>query len=400
MPTKQSAASLKPEIDLLLSCARKSLDPRYAMRVKQLLQGDIDWQLLVKLADQNGLLPLLCHHFTQFSDAIPPDWFARLQEENRQNAIRALFLTSELQRIIDGLRHRQITALPYKGPISACLAYGDVALRQFDDLDFVVPQASIEQVYDQVDALGYEPRLSREHSLSANGENIPGEYVFVHKINRLIVEFHTERTLRHFPRVPGLTGMIARANTIHFNGRQVATFSIPDTLLMLCVHGAKDFWSRIIWVADVSAISAMLTKADWELLFAQAKECDAQRMVSLGLWLAQSLFLESDIPNANYPECDHAIVKIATALRDQLLESKPLSEGLWWRSLYRIAMVKPLPKGIAYWLRLSTAPAEEDWLEGGDSVAHRVPYFLLRPLRLWRKYGRAVGLGNRSGQKD
>lgn len=398
MPTKRSAANLKPEIDLLLSCARKNLEPRHSMRVKETLKGEIDWQLLIRLADQNGLLPLLCHHLTQFSDAIPPNWFTKLREANRQNAIRALFLSAELQRIIEGLRHQQITALPYKGPVLACLAYGDGTLRQFDDLDIVVPQASIAQVYDGMDALGYQPLFSRKRFLSGNGKNIPGEYVFVHKINRAIVEFHTERTLRHFPRVPGLTGMIARANTIHLNSRQVLTFSMPDTLLMLCVHGAKDFWSRMIWVADVRAISAALTKADWELLFAQAKECDAEIMVSLGLWLAQSLFLESDAPNASYPECDHGTVKIATALRDQLLELKPLSGGLWWRSLYRIGMVKPLPKGIAYWFRLSTAPTEEDWLEGGDSGVHGVSYFLLRPLRLWRKYG--LGSRNHSDDRD
>ncbi len=120
-----AAASLKPEIDLLLSCARKNLDPRHSIRVKQVLQGDIDWQLLIRLADQNGLIPLLCHHLTQCSDAIPPNWFTKLRESNRQNAIRALFLTSELQRIIEGLHLCGVTALPYKGPISACLAYGD-----------------------------------------------------------------------------------------------------------------------------------------------------------------------------------------------------------------------------------------------------------------------------------
>ncbi len=287
-----------------------------------------------------------------------------------------------------------VTALPYKGPISACLAYGDVALRQFDDLDIVVPQASIARVYDEMDALGYQPRFLRERFLSGNGKNIPGEYVFVHKINRAIIEFHTDRTLRHFPRVPDLTGMIGRANTIHLNGRQVPTFSTPDTLLMLCVHGAKDFWSRMIWVADIAAVSGMLTKGDWELLCAQSKECDAQRMVSLGLWLAQSLFLESNTPNASYLECDHATVKIGIALRDHLLESKPLSEGLWWRSLYRIRMVKPLPKGIAYWFRLSTAPTEEDWSLSNDSLGRRAPYPLLRPLRLWQKYGRGATHGD------
>jgi hypothetical protein len=385
MPSERSPANLKPEIDLLLCCARKNLDPRHSMRLTQLLQGEMNWQLLIGLADQNGLLPLLCHHLTQFSNAIPPDWLTVLRETNRQNSIRALFLISELQRIKESLERRGVTALPYKGPISACLAYGDGTLRQFDDLDIVVPQASIAQVYDEMDALGYQPRFSREHFLSANGKNIPGEYVFVHKINRAIVEFHTERTLRHFPRVPDLTGMIRRANTIHLNGRQLPTFSIPDTLLMLCVHGAKDFWSRMIWSADIAAVSTMLTKTDWELLLARAEECDAQIMVSLGLWLAQSIF-EFEIPATKKLDCDHVTLKVGKALRNHLLERSPLPESLRWRSLYRIRMVKPLPKGIAYWLRLSTAPSEDDWPMSGDLPNHRAPYALLRPLRLWRTY--------------
>lgn len=386
MLTEQISSNLKPEIDLLLFCARKRLDPRHSTRVKQLIQAEIDWQLLIRLADQNGLLPLLCHHLTQFSDAIPSDSFAGLREANRQNAIRALFLISELHRIIEGLERRGVTALPYKGPISACLAYGDATLRQFDDLDIVVPQASVAQVCDEMDVLGYEPRFLRERFVSGDGKNIPGEYVFVHKMNRAIVEFHTERTLRHFPRVPDLSGMIGRATTIDLNGRQVSTFSMPDTLLMLCVHGAKDFWSRMIWPADIAALSAILTKADRQLLLAQAKECDAQTMVRLGLYLAQSLLGESSTPNAHCPECDPATVKIGIALRDQLLESKPLSQSVWWRSLYRIRMVRPLPKGIAYWLRLSTAPTEEEWSMANDAVGHRAGYPLLRPFRLWRTY--------------
>lgn len=386
MLSEQTPSNLKPEIDLLLRCARKSLDPRDSTGISQLLQGRIDWQLLIRLADQNGLLPLLCHQLTQFSDAIPSDWFARLREANRQNAIRALFLISELQRIVDGLKRRGVTALPYKGPISACLAYGDATLRQFDDLDIVVLQASIAQVCDEMDALGYEPRFLRDPFVSGTGKNIPGEYVFVHKMNRAIVEFHTERTLRHFPRVPDLTGMIGRACTIHLNGRQVLTFSMPDTLLMLCVHGAKDFWSRMIWPADIAALSAGLTNADRQLFLAQAKECDAQTMVRLGLWLAQSLFGESCTPNAHCPECDPTTLTIGIALRNQLLESKPLSEGVWWRSLYRIRMVKPLPKGIAYWFRLATAPTEEDWSPTNDSARYHASHPLLRPLRLWRTY--------------
>lgn len=388
MPTPTSAADLRPEIDVLLCCARRALDARCSARVSQALQMKIDWAQLIHLADENGLLPLLSYHLARFSDAIPPDWTVRVRESTRENAIRALFLISELQRIIERLRRRGVSALPYKGPILAYLAYGDATLRQFDDLDIVVAQASMDSVYEEMEALDYEPRFSRERFLKSHGKNIPGEYVFVHRVNRAIVEFHTEATLRHFPKPPDLEGMLSRATAISLNGRQVSTFSLPDTMLMLCVHGAKDFWSRLIWVADIAALSTMITKADWGFLLARAKECDSERMVGLGLWLANSLFDFESLATAE-SEFDRTRVKIGTALRDQLLNLRPLSQSLWWRSLYRIGMVSPLWKGVAYWLRLSTAPAEEDWPTGGGVSKRSAPYALLRPLRLLRKYRRA-----------
>lgn len=388
MSTQPIPASITPEINLLLCCARKSLKSCHSLQLRKTLPLQIDWPLLIHLADENGLLPLVCHHLREFSDAIPPDSLAKLREANRQNSIRALFLISELHRITDALRQRSIPALPYKGPILAHLAYGNALLRQFDDLDIVVRQASVAQVYDEMDALGYQARFSRERFLDAEGKNIPGEYVFVHRVNRAIVEFHTEETLRHFPRPPGLESMLSRAVTIALNGRQFSTFSPTDTILMLCVHGAKDFWSRLIWVADIAELSVILTDADWELLFNEAKRCDAQRMVALGLWLAHSLF-HIKIPSSINLGIDHEVPKIGADLRAQLLEQTPLPAGLLWRSLYRVRMVPPLWKGIGYWLRLSTAPAEEDWSAADDAFSRaRPPYALLRPIRLWRKYGR------------
>lgn len=386
MLTQQSASNLSPEIDLILCCGRSTLDPSHSSRVRQILQKQIDWPLLLDLADDNGLLPLVFHHLAQFSEAIPANWMTKLREANRKNSMRALCLTAELLKIVERLRQLEIPALPYKGPVLAQLAYGNALLRQFDDLDIVVPQASMATVYGVMEEFGYEPRFPRERFLA--GKDTPGEYVFTHKINRAMVEFHTEATLRHFPQPPNLESMASRRVAISMNGRQVSTFGAADTLLMLCVHGTKDFWSRAIWVADIAAITTMLNDRDWELLVHVARKSDAERMVILGLWLAQSLF-DPCIPEniAQEMSGDRAAAKIGSALNDNLLERKPLSEGLAWRSLYRIRMVRPFWKGLSYWLRLSTAPAEEDWQMTKDSQ-RRAPYRVLRVFRLWQKYGR------------
>lgn len=388
MPTQRSASNLAPEIDLILCCARRNLGLVHSARLRQTLQKPIDWPLLIDLADENGLLPLVCHHLAQFSEIMSADWITKLRETNRQSSLRALFLTGELLKILEKMSRLQIPALPYKGPVLAQMAYGTALLRQFDDLDIVVPQGSMGAVYEDMESAGYQPRFPRTEFLA--GKHIPGEYVFTHTLSRSIVEFHTEATLRHFPRPPDLAGMVKRAATIPLNGRQISTFGAADTLLMLCVHGAKDFWSRLIWVADVAAVTTLFTEGEWECVLHVARESDTQRMLMLGLWLAQSLFdpvipgnVARDIAN------DRATAKIGAALRDSLIRRKPLSDGLRWRSLYRIRLVPPFLKGFGYWLRLSTAPAEEDWSLAKDS-AHRPPYRLLRLLRLWRKYERAA----------
>lgn len=385
MHTRGAEKRPKPEVALLLCCARRTLDAAQAARLKSLLQGTIDWDFLFALATQNGLLPLVCEHLGRFS--VVPTQF---RESNRQNALRALFLTAELLRITDIFRRRRIPALPYKGPVVGQMAYANPLLRQFSDLDFVVPQGRIADVYAEMEGLGYEPKFKRPPAPKTPGAYIPGEYVFLHKVNRAMVEIHTESTLRHFPRPLDLRDISSRSMEITLNGRQVSTFGWADTLLLLCVHGAKDFWARLIWVADVVEVIEKLDQGDWQRLLVEAKRYDAERMLRIGLWLAREIF-GSSLPATTLQdmENDRAIARIGTALCEPLLYQREHSQGIAGRSYYRIRMVRPIWKGIAYWLRLSTAPAEEDWATAVAVPGYRARYMFLRPLRLWRKYSRS-----------
>jgi len=388
MRTRESEKQLKPEIELLLCCARRGLDAAHAARLKAILQGSIDWELLFALATQSGLLPLLCEHLGP-SSLLPPNF----REANRQNAVRALFLTAELLRIIDRFSEKQLLALPYKGPVLSQMAYANPLLRQFDDLDFVVPQRFISSVYKEMARLGYQPKFQRVQSSGGADVHIPGEYVFVHKVNRAMVEVHTAGTLRHFPRLPNIEDMSRRSMEVTLNGRQISTFGWADTLLMLCVHGAKDFWSRLIWIADVAGIVDRLDAADWKRVLTEARKCDAERMLRLGLWLARAIF-ESKVPAdiLQNVERDRVAARIGSELRRRLLYQKKHPQGIVWRSRYRIGMVQSIWKGTSYWLRLSTTLAEEDWVAAPNARIRGVTYAFLRPLRLWRKYRRSVAL--------
>lgn len=354
-------------------------------RLAQLLHAPIDWPLLIATASAHGILPLCCERIAGDEICIPADVATRLREENRRHSMRSLLLMSELFRINEALVRRKIPIMSYKGPTLAQLAYGGPLLRGFADVDMVVEQKFMPQISEVMTALGYESKLSGE-SFVARGRQIPGEYAFVHKTHQALVEFHTEFTLRHFPRRPRMNEMAKRSVLICINGREIATFSLADNLLMLCVHGAKDFWSRLIWASDICAVAKELQAADWQELLAFAQEYDAARMIRLALALADSLFsvqIPPEIREGVAGDC--MALRTAATISKSLLQGGDFPAGVIARSRYRIAMV-PGWRGVGYWVRLATAPTEEDWRNSRASHSGARPRHWFRdPARLWQK---------------
>jgi hypothetical protein len=62
LSVKDFEANLRPEIELLLCCARLCVRSDGRVRIMLLLGTDLDWVYLIKLASRHGLLPLLYRH--------------------------------------------------------------------------------------------------------------------------------------------------------------------------------------------------------------------------------------------------------------------------------------------------------------------------------------------------
>lgn len=377
------------EAQVLVACSRKQMDAAQQKHFTELVAQPLDWAVLMQLANENGLLPLLHKHLMETAtDSIPSDILKQISQSNRQSTLRGLFLTAELLRILDTFRQKGIPAIPYKGPVLAQRAYGSPSLRQFEDLDIVTPQRFIPAVYDAMQSLDYQPCLPRECFVAEGSRTIPGEYVFVHSVNSAMVELHTEWTLRHFPVRPDIEAMVRRSTVVSVDGKDVTAFAAEDELLMLAVHGAKDFWSRLIWVADVVEIVKQSPDIDWEKLFAEARKLKVTRMLNLSLSLAREI-LDLTLPPeiVSQIEADATAKRLAQRFVQHPMDGEAIPEGAFQRSLYRIRMVEGPWDGLRYWMRLSTAPAEEDW--ASTHVPRRLSgfYALLRPFRLWKKYG-------------
>lgn len=377
------------EKQLLVCCSRAGMNPSVGEEIRRLVTAPIDWDFLLAQAAEHSVAPLLSRNlFAAAPDAMPPEPLARLKDQVRANSVRSLVLSAELIRILDSFASAGIEAFPYKGPVLAVQAYGDVALREFADIDIVLRQRDVAAANRVLVTLGFASQFPPIFAPDAPSPLVPGEYDYRDGERRLTVELHTELTLRHFPIPPDLDDLCRRAAPVSISGHEIRTFGPEDTLVFLCVHGSKDSWERLIWIADVAEFVASHPQLDWERVYSFAGSVRAQRMLDLGLALASRLFgvTLTDAVRSRV-RADRVADSVASQIERRLLSrtTQPLGSRATFR--YRRSMVPGMFSGFRYALRLATAPAAEDWHAIRLPRALAPLYAALRPFRLWHKYG-------------
>jgi Uncharacterised nucleotidyltransferase len=381
--------SAGPEKELLACCARTRLDPTSAKKISALLNGNLDWGYVFEQAEENSVTPLLGRQLQALpSGAVPLPVLQRLKDACRANTIRCLFLTAELTKIFDLFNSRGIQAIAYKGPALAMQAYGDMTLRQFEDLDIIVRQSDLPKANEAMRGLGYRPRFDWIVSSGIPSSVIPGEYNYRDEKRRIMVELHTELTLRHFPEVPDLEDFSKRLTFVKLNEREVPTFSVQDALIVLSLHGAKDFWERFSWIADISELIQRYPNLDWNVTIERAKALQAERMLHVALLLAINL-METPLPDEILLrlKADRTANELASEVWAGLMRRNYISLNAKGRFNFRRRMLPGALPGWRYAVRLSVVPAEEDYeMIRLPSVLSPL-YLALRPLRLLRKYG-------------
>src|SRR5437867_2636917 len=178
---------MRPETELLLCCARRSLDNERVERIRALIRGGIDWAYLLRQAESHALMPLLCWHFTHnCRDAIPRPVLEQLRDYFHSNARSNLLLTEELLRLLDLLAARGIRAIPFKGPALAASVYGNIALRQFCDLDLLVHTNEVSKTKDLLISQGYRPEVNLTQAREAAFLRYQSELLF--RRGKVVVE--------------------------------------------------------------------------------------------------------------------------------------------------------------------------------------------------------------------
>jgi Uncharacterised nucleotidyltransferase len=317
---------------------------------------------------------------------ILPAMLDLLRARHRLQLLFSLTITAELFRVLDVLRRVEIDSLVVKGPVLSVRAYGDAATRSYGDLDLLLRQADIPRAAEVLIAAGYESRVPAK---AIRAGRIPGEYRFNRAGTKIIVELHTERTFRHFPRLLPIEEYFRHKAFLRFDGHSVPALSAEDEFVFISIHGAKDFWARLLWISDVAALVYNHPELDWKRVRLSAGAVGAERMVRVALLLAERL-VGVRVPAEMKDEVsrDGACSWLAREVETWLPYAGYATPSMTKRAAFRFRMHGRTLAGAAYLLRLSLSPTEHDWAADGKMSRSRLGGILHRPFRLAKKYQR------------
>lgn len=375
---------LETEWPFLLDCCAPEGDSE---RQRRLQQRNPNWQLLFYLAEEHGVLSQLAVCVAKLEAGnVPAEILKNLQARYRAQLMFTLGMTSELFRLLELYRKADLETMMVKGPVLSVRAHGDPGLRQYVDLDLLVRHRDIENATILMEQAGYESDVAIE---AIRAGKIPGEYLFRKPGTKLLVELHTEHTFRYFPKPLPLEKYFTNRTEVMVDGHGVPALSAEDEFVLICIHGAKHFWERLMWIADVAAMMKNARDLDWNKVRLSAKQVGAERMVNVAMRLS------NDLLRAEIPEEMKALVandKQAQRLSKEVQTWLPAAgfapPSLPRRALFRVKMRGGLLAGLAYLFRLSVSPTEEDWVEGAEGKRSWIWDAASRPTRLIKKYGR------------
>lgn len=349
------------------------------------LDGSFDG--LFALAELHGVTGQLAAKLAHAATAPKRDRFAdSLRDAHRVQLLSTMQRIAELFRVLEILNPAAISSVVIKGPVLSTRAFSDPSARHYGDIDFLLRGADIVRATQLLAAAGFTPAIPVERIQS---QKQPGQHMFRRSENAPLIELHTERTLRYFPRPLPVDDFFRRQTTVTIDGRAVPALSLEDEFVLISIHGAKHFWERLMWIADVAALVRNCPQMDWSRVQKTASAVGSERMVRVALLLAQRT-LNSPVP-AEWKKgiaSDPACLRIVKKIESWLPYAGEEPPALMQRALFRFQMRGRLFAGARYLTRLSLSPTEEDWDAGAATPAGSLRESLRRPFRLARKYRR------------
>ena len=252
----------------------------------------LDWDYIVKLAKRHKVLPLLYANLRKrgLVEQLPADVQGDLRAKYLRIAADNMRFEQRLIEIVALLEEQGVPAVPFKGAVLARCLYGDPALRQYSDMDILVPADKVVRAFEVIKTAGYRPK--RLHLTKDQLKRFVGftkSFDWVDDRGQVKLDLHWRLSM-HTGRVYDYEFCRERLTTVSLESATLPCLSPEDMVVFLCVHGTSHNWANADTVLSVTEYIGQYPDLDWSLIVKLADKLDYRRMVWLGLFLARDLF--------------------------------------------------------------------------------------------------------------
>lgn len=380
---------IRVEDELLLCCARTNVNPEIMDKILSLVQNDMNWDYLLKMASGHRLMPLLYYNLNSICPKmVPEDILNKLKDNFNANVRKNLMLTGELIKVLNLLESEGITAVPYKGPVLAASTYGNVGLREFNDLDIFIKKQDTFKIIEILLSEGYIPKFR----LNKNNEEayLKSQKGFILKNDtyEFSIDFQWKFSgnFFSFPSIPESL-LDDPLGKVIINGHEISVFSPENILLILSIHAAGHHWSRLAWLCDIAELIKNYD-LNWDEIIKKANLMGIKRILNVNLNLVNRM-LGIDIPE----KISHNIIsdvqtkKISEEVQKNLFSEKLKLPYLWNWAYFHLQIRENLKNGINDSIQHAIVPSIEE-LKALELPNHLYPfYYVFKPFNLLKRYG-------------
>jgi hypothetical protein len=260
----------------------------------------IDWERLITTGLNHGTYLLLAHNLRKLVTvdfAQSNQWISKLLSKCAHVETKNLYLTEELLSLVSMLREEGIESVPYKGPVLAQQAYGDVKLRPFVDLDLIVEREKFSSVVSVLQKNGYAATEHRQGDLTAAFlsskiyRRLAYETEFCRKPKSPTrpvtqVDVHWEVAPPHTLTVD-FAELLQCSRKTNVFGTNLQFLEPEMLLLIICAHANKHRWSQLKWAIDVAELLRQNREFNWNEAYKIARRHGISRKIDLALLIAQ-----------------------------------------------------------------------------------------------------------------
>lgn len=285
---------VKKEDLFLKYCCQSVRDESAKSKAEVLLKDKLNWDYLLENVECQRIHLVVYLYIKKlgWEQLVPKKIIDELEKKYRNNIKKNLCMISELKRLLEIFRENNIKVIVLKGVVLENIIYSEIGWKPISDIDLLIWKEDYGRVDNLLKSNGYLPVPPTESILWEQG--------YYHSQKEMVLDIHWHLfTVREYQKINriDMNEVWEDAVTVEFEGMEVLTLSLEDTLWSLCTHFAiHHIFCDLILLFDISEfIRRYKDQISWREVISKAKIYRIKNGVYFTLYLAKTI-LNAQVP--------------------------------------------------------------------------------------------------------